>query len=238
MKKWLIGLGVYAEDIELEVLDSLSGYEVELVEYVDLFKRDYKLSEFNFYGSLEQYKRLGGDLSKFSYSYWSRLVDRVELINSEYELVKVRDLVIDRDAFIKSDSGEKLFSGEVCTVNDYKARVEFYKLDRLRDEDKLVVCYSIKDIREEYRSFIYNGEVIDLCCYKSSMGSVVDVGRVKEYIDRLDLSLLSMELGEYFILDIGCLADKRLGVLEVNCFHTSGLYDMDYKKIFKMVSAK
>lgn len=231
MKKWLIGKDVYDKSVEDAIKEVMRGGGVEWVYYRDLFLRDYDLSEYIFYGSLEMFKRLGGRLDKYRYSYYSGLIDSDYLMNPVYDIVKVKDLSITGGKFVKSDSGEKLLSGEVMDDSNFKDRVEFYKMDRLRDMDDLIVC-DVKDICREWRLVICHGEVIDMTLYASTFIS----DKIKEADDgAADLAVKvaeGMDFDDIYVMDIGQKNDGELKVIELNCIHTSGFYDMDYAKVF------
>jgi hypothetical protein len=239
--QWIIGKDVYPHNVEQEICTSLHtlGYPFVLSSYTDLLVHPCSLSENILYGSLEMYKASKGDLSPYKYSVYSKYIPEDKLMNPVYELVQAKDLHLRADAFVKSDSGSKLFCGEVVHKGKEQERIEYYKRDRLVDTDVLLVCYSVKDIVREYRCVLCKGEVIDMCCYVSTFVSdrMPDVSySVYDLAEEVGESKSLRDcLGEYFVLDIGQTRDGEVRVLEINCFHTSGLYAMQYRDIFRAV---
>lgn len=124
--------------------------------------------------------------------------------------------------FIKSDTKFK-YPGNGL----YESFSEFKKTKYYDPNDTYQVSRYIPDIVNEWRIFVYNGEVLDCKCYFSDSPLDIKVPnreRVLEMVKKIDLPA--------FTLDLGCSKSMKDILIEVHDFFSCGLYGFaDYNKL-------
>jgi hypothetical protein len=143
--------------------------------------------------------------------------------------------------FVRPDSDLKEFAGEVMTMGELKEWRD--KLIAIDDEPGLImnshtpiILGDVVDIVREWRVFIVDSVPVDCSRYRSS--GRFDPARefpneVREFVNEIcDIYLPSPVI----VIDVGVDDKERFGVIEANCFNSSGWYDVDIEMVVDAVS--
>lgn len=137
--------------------------------------------------------------------------------------------------FLRPNGGNKVFSGFCLNpFDDIHSQINALEKTSGVVNETLILISGYKPIDREYRAVIINGKMIDVCQYMD--GVEVCEGRslpegLKEYIAKISNHTNMLEV---YVLDIAMM-NESFKVLEINCFHTAGLYALDYAKVFTEV---
>ena len=168
------------------------------------------------------------DKDSFTFSNFYRHFPSELFLNNQFyilpyqHLFKMRDNLgfLGSEIFIRSDSGDKTYGGEVVSLDS----------NPTTDEDFLCVVSTTKDIWNEYRFIIYNGKVITGSTYieKGEIQSrKIETGFVYSFANKVCKHFNNYPV---YILDI---AEDRMGnfkVIEINSANCSALYKCDIEK--------
>lgn len=95
-----------------------------------------------------------------------------------------------------------------------------------------LVSESLLDIKSEWRAFIWNGRILDICCYSGDFWTFPDrktvEGMVAAYTDDPPWA---------YTLDVAVLGDGRTVIMEVHNFIACGLYGFADSRIPLMLAA-
>lgn len=137
--------------------------------------------------------------------------------------------------FIRPQEGRKIFTGTTLTKKWWEKELQI--IESLPSSDNLtynslVIVAEAKKIEGEIRSLFFNGKLIDYCLYD---------GEAPYYMDNIEniLNLCYASIGyidKFIALDLACYNTHDYAILEVNNGFSSGWYDMDYKKIIKVIN--
>lgn len=89
---------------------------------------------------------------------------------------------------------------------------------------------SLIDIRSEWRSFVYKGDLIGLQNYSGDFTIFPDVSRIKEMINDYKSKPVA------FTLDVAITGDNETVIIEVHNFYSCGLYGFNDSKLSTMFS--
>jgi hypothetical protein len=160
-----------------------------------------------------------------------------ELLDSKdkiYEKFGKNDLV-----FIRPNSGEKEFNGELVHKNMFSNWKEMVKESLSISDDILCIVSEPVDIDKETRIVIVEGKAVTGSYY-----------RVAKHIHREEItgdewekcaSFAEMVIGflpnkpPFFVVDIATKSDT-MSIMEIGCFCCAGLYECDVKKIAEAIS--
>jgi hypothetical protein len=177
------------------------------------------------------------------------------LLNQEYFMVTLSELIRRKSyycnlinpgggIFVRPNSGAKEFTGIVLQLEEINAEnlgFGFYHEDRSL---LLVVAKQLKDadaIRREWRLVICNKKVIAWSQYKINYELEVSSDCPKEVIDFANqIASEPWEPDPIYVIDIGQNKDGLglgLGLIEINAFSTSALYDCDVRPVVEAASA-
>jgi len=243
------------DDINLSSLPkNVAIYKVDWMSDCNEFDKDTKL-----YCSIEQYKQYKEEeynksFSNYDYSNFAPKLNKYMLNNEGYYKQVYQLNKSDVGKFIRSDSGEKLWSGQI--IND-EILISIIK-DQCSKELFVFLCEA-KKIDYEFRLWIGANNIKELSLYPGSIGQKIDhlsyemVDSILLYLNdtqefanytfqykdiKIDcdaLKLIIKEVREYHFpvtLDIAMCNDE-LKIVELNCYYTSGFYNGRIEKIIK-----
>ena len=183
------------------------------------------------------------------YKHWGQYITQkdyffctLDELRGTWGFTKPRFKGEDPKFFVRPDSGEKEFVGEVVRVKDfdiwYKRVTEVYSV---KPDEKIVVS-QVVDIDKELRLVIADKKVIDGSVYKA--GNHLWMSNLNDQDDKDEIIAFAEKvlndnpppLPPYHVLDIAVHPDKSMTVMEVGCFCCCGLYDCDRRKIVPIIS--
>lgn len=146
--------------------------------------------------------------------------------------------------FVRPDANDKPFTGQLVTRKTWAEDLEmigFYD-DVVTPETLCVVC-APQNIREEYRFFIQDGEVLTGSMYRKS-AYTSEYTAVSEVAEPWAMAKLMAGLAKrkgyepdpIWVLDMCKDAQRRTRVLEVGSFSCAGLYDCDTDILARVVT--
>jgi hypothetical protein len=146
--------------------------------------------------------------------------------------------------FIKPSTDLKYFSGFVCynPENTVEAEVQANQFtDADLSSDVSIMYNNVIDfkIKSEYRVFVVNNRICDMSQYmlngKVTHEAVKDEelrNRITEYVH----TVRSIYQPHYnYVIDVYIDEYDRMGVVEFNCIHCSGMYSIDRKLLFSEI---
>lgn len=162
------------------------------------------------------------------------------LINNDYTILSMNEFVrrsdevfarLGNSVFVRPDLGTKPFTGNVVSKDTIKRDVASLCPTEI-DGNQLVIISSKKEIRAEWRFFVCLGECVAWSQYHE-YGELCTTGktpqRVIEYAKRIS-SIYQPE--SCYVLDIGLYGDT-IGVVELNSFSCSGMYNCNKEDIVR-----
>ena len=237
--KWSIHDGVFGDEQPrfVECLDK-HGISYEIVGLHDKVRGDIVRCSTQKAKLLHGYSGLMCDWKAFlRYSYYGKYVGF--LLNKQFVFTTYGELLCNTayygykfgsTVFLAPDSGDKVFYAEL---------VDLHRLDKHRGEylhgwdDGLKILIAPKlDITEEFR-FVVSDRVIAGTKYKENceleVAPISSDHSAWKYADQV-VREVDYRPGELFVLDVGIVRGKY-GVVELNSFSCSGLYDCDPEPI-------
>jgi len=173
-------------------------------------------------------------LIRQKYSFWDLKVSdflpqiKTEYINynnSYYKQVCMLDNY-DIDNFCRSNSGCKLFSGQVLD----NTLIKIIK-SKLQSDDLLFLSKK-KTIIDERRYWIYNNSIITSSSYSKPEDHMENI--LNNYVKKV-CNLWEPDI--YYVIDVGIvLPEYSCKIIEYNCWSTSGFYNCDLNKITQVVN--
>ena len=168
-------------------------------------------------------------------------------INTDYmmlpfgELSRQRNFLFEKlgengQIFIRPDSPLKLFTGQIATIENFDADLEFMGFYEFA-VGSLVVVSSPKTIVKEWRFVVANGTVVTGCLYQSGPDKTCKPEYDPEAFQLAsELASSGYEPDPVWIVDICKTADGTYHMLEIGGFSFSDLYASDMKKVVAAVS--
>lgn len=180
------------------------------------------------------------------YSYWGKY-----LTQQHYCMLPLSEVIRKKDwlyetfgkdglVFIRPDSGEKEFNGELVhkEMFNYWQECVFNNPESTPD----IICVVAKpvEILKEIRFVIADNKVVTGSFYRIAKHlhyASLDEDSWTECLDFINAILAENvhKLPPYFVLDIAIEPDK-MSILEAGCFCCAGLYECDRKKIAESIS--
>lgn len=251
--KWVIQDTCFEENEENLCKEVVrQGHELYKVKYTPFIeKQDVPDVDGSclFYGSLGMAAKLKRqtnwlifcNLNKMKCAYYYPKYGKY-LLNDPYELVcfgeidRIRERLFDRfgphDIFVRPDSGFKTFTGSLLGREE---SLKHFLVNSVVFPEELCIVSSRKQILREWRLVACGGEIIassqyhDLGLKETQEGCPTEVLKLgQEILDHYSID-------DIFTIDIGQTKD-RLGLVEINSFSCSGLYDCNLKNIVYYVS--
>ncbi len=185
------------------------------------------------------------------YPVWLKKITQQNCIMLPFSRIKTekdkiyKNLGIDDTIFIRPDSGEKEFNGELVVYERFNNWHEYVSanltnLDTEREEDILCIIASPVLIEKEFRLIIADGKVVTGSTYRiqkhlisESIEDHPEEGLIK-FVESL-IRDRSPRLPPYYCMDIA-KTKEGFSILEVGCFCCCGLYACDLRKIAEKIS--
>jgi hypothetical protein len=161
------------------------------------------------------------------------------MLNSDGKIISFREPLpefLPEIFFARPTQDTKSFSGQVFSREAWKEwtrEIEDSNLvQNLTDETKILVAPT-KDIQQEIRCWIVDGEPVTISQYK--IGRRVNYqnhdNNEEAYIFAKKMAKLYSP-ARAFVLDI-CLFQDEYKIIEINCMNCSGFYDLDMSKLLQ-----
>jgi hypothetical protein len=194
------------------------------------------------------YPGVYGNLGKMYCSYYYPRFGK-ELFNSNYVLIPYGDIIrrkewlfsnigsTARNIFVRPDSSEKSFTGQVVNSGDFERRMKI--LGSKLDPEDLIVVATAQVVKREWRTVVCKNKVVASCQYKEDGDSMRDrdcPAHVVEYAQSV-LDKVTYKPDPIWVMDICETSDETLKVLEVGTFSCSGLYACDPVRIIEAVES-
>ncbi|ASV44292.1 hypothetical protein PBI_SCTP2_277 [Salicola phage SCTP-2] len=139
--------------------------------------------------------------------------------------------------FIRPDSGSKTFSGITIEYNDLEHELNtIMQLSSMMDHEWIMIS-SVKDIIDEYRYFIIDGQVIAQTQYMHKSNVYMDT-ITDDDCDQLAYLVAnnSLQIDVAYVCDIAKLDDGSCRIVEFNSICSSGFYSANIDNIVKSLS--
>ena len=157
----------------------------------------------------------------FDFERWSEALGS-ELLNAAAEFVKVRDLAIERDTFVRLQADTKDFDGRVFDAQSFEA----WKAENDSLLDVEVIAASAQDIYREYRMFMTDDDVMTAAQYMQAGRPLASPDVDPEAIAYATHIARRWRPADAFVLDIALTADGYR-VVEFNNINSCGFYASD-----------
>lgn len=180
------------------------------------------------------------DSIKFDQQYYSQL--GLPLLNSDAAYIPLNQSIemrFTQDMFVKPSKDLKAFAATVLPFGlSIVEHLGYNPLIANTNNDYLLAA-TPKVVQHEYRFFVVGGLVVTGSQYVVN-GKIQyrELNSSKEHNDAIAVANEFAKLyqpSEIFTLDI-CCSNGEYFIVEYNCFHCSGLYACDIKKIFLTVN--
>jgi hypothetical protein len=184
------------------------------------------------------------------YPFWGNYLTQKNYLFMPFsEIVRQVDwlykiLAVDDRVFIRPDSGEKEFNGEIVHRERFSAWIEenSARIETLGSSQSLMcVVSSPIDIDKEFRLVIVDKKVVAGSTYRIARHLAseslsdhceADVNNFAEKV----LNDNPPPLPPFFVLDVALESTGEYSILEVGCFCCCGLYSCDRKKIASAIT--
>lgn len=177
------------------------------------------------------------DNSLFKPSHAMSLSNIDDFLNNDAEIITwgiLKQVYQDNtEYFVKPDTGNKTWTGHVWNTEYDSPRI-MENTFSLMDIDQLIIAKP-KEIDEEYRIFVCNGEVIDLSQYSYDdiklLGAFKDVAKqfAEEWVDNNHFEVNT------YMMDVA-VTDGIAKIVEFNSINSSGLYGIDMDKFVENIT--
>lgn len=152
-----------------------------------------------------------------------------ELYINDGETMRWGDVKIDSPKFVKPLYAEKFFTGRIFENQEDLEEVQLTTSFIDNESDVLVIVSNPVNIIEEYRFFCIGGKISTASLYKiRGENKRIRIDRTHnswKFLEKITNKYGYIEDG--FVIDIGLLSSGEYKIVELNCIHSSGLYDID-----------
>lgn len=176
----------------------------------------------------------------FRPSLWQKIYGH-NFLNYDGTLMKLAEVDVPcfgEFAFIRPDGDFKDFSGSVVDRDGLDKFVKSIQQGGFTFDDQLKVFVSkTREIVEEYRMFIVDGQVVSASKYR--LRTILDPkpGAPQEIIDFANKMAKIWSPEQAYVMDICNLVSGELKVIELNCFNASGVYKAPLIPVIQAVEA-
>lgn len=174
----------------------------------------------------------------FEYDIWKSAFGEQHILNEDATIGTIEALTklrFDEPVFVRPTKDTKAFAGQVFEgweLSDWLNEVAQIEPsdDTPLHKDTRILISSAKNIEQEYRMFIVNGQVITGSLYKQG-----DVVKHSELIDD-DVYQFTQQMidewqpAEAFVIDIA-RSNGQMKIIEINTINSAGFYAADVTKI-------
>lgn len=186
------------------------------------------------------------DISKFKTSKMPSSHHMINNYPGMHKYVKLKDVLYltnKIDTFYKPDDDRKLINGTVVPKGKCLIDVIDTKIfnERQLNEYLLQSVNVIADIKEEVRCFIVDGKVVTAARYRRN--NKYDVTPLNGLEEAFYLSYANIYIndvyspGNMFTIDLARHNDN-ISIMEYNCLNTSGMYEINSKRLFDTINKK
>lgn len=178
---------------------------------------------------------------EFNYNKWSKGFGLENLLNSETQIIKMKDSIELKNElfFIRPCEDNKAFTGKVVSKKqflDWQKTINKIndKRSKLNSETEILIA-PYKEIQKEVRLFIFEGKVVTGSYYK--IGSKVIYEELKNgdsVIEYAEKMCKNYQPAQAFVLDIA-MVDNDYKIIEINNINSVGLYNSNVNKFIKAV---
>lgn len=168
---------------------------------------------------------------------YSAIMKHYDVLNSDAQIVSIKDIGdLPNVFFCRPDEDNKIFAGALFTWSEFhiwkdeilSPGAEWHQVDK---DTKLVIA-SPKDIEEEYRFFVVNGEIATASQYKAGMYKYLSRDIPEKVTSFVNEMIGIWVPDECFVIDIA-VSNGSPKVNEVNCINCSGFYDIDLRSFLE-----
>lgn len=169
-----------------------------------------------------------------------------EMLNLQYSSTirydNVRSQVFDRDVFIKPTNDLKAFAGMILPMGKTLDQALAEQTHQPIADDQSILVSKVKQLGREFRLFIVDGELIDASEYrnrgvvKAKTVSPQDGGVLYDYFQ----AVKKPDAPALYCMDVAEVFEEHghdLRIVELNCFHASGMYTVDRGMVLHEVAA-
>lgn len=194
------------------------------------------------YRKIKPVLNLGADDSFFSFSNTLSMF-RNYMLNSDGVFLPYRCLYspvssvvsnMGEKIFIRPDSGNKSFSGQVIDNTEESIR-QFKRTTRIDDREMVFITQN-KDVGSEIRVFLYD-DIISSSFYEhadSPQKSIEINNAIKNICENMVVMIKeNCGLYEFIVADFTILPNGEIKLVEINNAYTSGFYKADVGKILQ-----
>lgn len=232
----------------LDIISRKSGFEYKHIQYDN--------ECVVFYGSINMAEIIRKHLATCAPVVWANPSDFLctnyyprfsrFLFNDRHKFMTVNEMRTDvwsifaeygKDAmiFIRPDSGDKTFSGQLLDLQDFSFWDNAIK-SNAKPEDIILVS-TPKNIVGEWRYIVTQNEILGMSCYRYHGKTTLVPSAPTQATELVKKILDSAPLpAKICAVDIACDSDNAYWLLEFNSFNSCGLYAMDKTKIVKVAS--
>jgi hypothetical protein len=141
-----------------------------------------------------------------------------------------------KDIFVKPNSGDKIFSGQVIQIEKFDEDVDKLGWAGGIDDTTLCIIAEPINITQEYRVVIVDKKAVAASKYKNEGRLDIHEGASVSILNFAEDLVKIWEPDRAFIADIGILRNGNLKLIEINSFSCSGFYAADTDNIVKAAS--
>lgn len=230
-----------------KILFNCEASKERLSEAKDKFDKKIKFVEYDGRSNISEFKMCFLDLNSainaqnkkqqymflsevvFDYCFQSHIFKN-DFLNEDFYIIPAFKLKnVKKPFFCKPDKIIKSFSG-INISNEYDIDTVM-RLTSCTEFEKVIVA-GRKEIESEFRFFISESEIVAKSGYDKSGGNKNEVPiEVEKFVERvikpsghLDEKIRLSNLGRY-VIDVCKTKCGQIKVVELNCFHTSGIYN-------------
>lgn len=238
-----------------------SNFDMDFT-FVDYLKKKYTENDIVFlHGSLQNGRKM---LRTSSYPGIYLTLDNYEcynyygyfgdyLLNSEYVMMGLNDVLRNKDSifdifggdglFIRPSNGYKTFTGQVLSKKDFDT--EFSTLIQSYgglDINTLVVLSPIQEIDEEYRFIVIDGKIISGSKYMDEKNRTSYVAYYDKLCDNPNAQAFAKSMidlyqpDKAYTIDVCRVKNGGFKLIELNSFCCANWYGNDLNKIVKAVN--
>lgn len=181
------------------------------------------------------------DKEKFRWSNYAKTWGN-HMLNKNWCLVDFETLPSDDEVpvFVRPDYDLKEFEGHVTTTHQLGSWGQ--RLAAIAEDnpsvcvDTPIILAPVLEIAREWRSFIVDGAIVSTSRYRSY--GKLDIVREcpQDVWQFISTATNKFEPADVFVIDVGALADGQLGIIEINCFNSSGWYDADIHAVIDAIN--
>jgi hypothetical protein len=187
------------------------------------------------------------------YAYWGQFLSQQKYIMLPFqEVLRQKDWLFEAFGsegrlFLRPNSGEKQFVGEVVTKEQMASWEEIARTRWVDYEpsavgpDMLCIAAPPRKLQREFRLLIHDGKVVTGSLYRDHhhnyqepLEGAQDKDKIVAFAEMV-LSTNPPPLPPIYVLDLAEI-DGELSVMEVGCYCCAGLYEMDRRKVAQAVS--